>query len=245
MKKIRIIPCLDMKEGKVVKGINFVGLQEVGEPVELAKYYEQCGAEEITLLNIDGKIMFDTIEKVAKEISIPITVGGGIKNIEDCEKLFNLGVSKISINSVAVKNPYLIKELSLKFGKEKIIIAIDVKGGNVIINGGKKDTKIDAVSWAKEVEKLGAGEILLTSMDKDGTKNGYDLEITRLISESVDIPVTASGGAGKKEDFLNAFTIGKASAVLGASVFHFNEINIKELKQYLDSALLLYNAVKK
>ena len=226
----RIIPCLDVKNGRVVKGVSFVDLRDAGDPVECAAAYDRQGADELVLLDI--------VERVAKTVFIPFTVGGGIKTVDDFKVLLRAGADKISVNSAAVRNPDLINEASYKFGAQCVVCAIDAKsdgkgGWEVYLNGGRIPTGIDAVKWAKEAEQRGAGEILLTSMDKDGQKTGYDIELTRTISENAGIPVIASGGAGKAEHFLDAFTIGKADAVLAASLFHFNELPIPELKKYL------------
>lgn len=241
----RIIPCLDLKNGRVVKGVNFVDLIDAGDPVETAKMYNDQGADEIVFLDISAtneqrKTMLDVIERAAKEVFIPLTVGGGISSIEDFQAVLNVGADKVSINSAAVNNPKLITEAAQKFGSQCVVVAIDVKKNKdgvyeVVTKGGMFNTHLKAVNWAKKVEELGAGEILLTSMDADGTKAGYDLEITKMISEAVNIPVIASGGAGKKEDFYMALTEGKADAVLAASLFHFGEIKVGELKEYLES----------
>lgn len=238
----RIIPCLDIKDGRVVKGVSFVNLRDAGDPVECACAYNKNGADELVLLDItatnEGRAtILDVVKDVKSAITIPLTVGGGISTIDDIEKLLNAGADKISISSAAVKNPQLINDATQKFGSDRIVCAIDVKKNSsdweVYINGGSKPTGLEAVQWAKELAKRGAGEILLTSMDCDGQKTGYDLDITKAISESVEIPVIASGGAGKLEHFYDALTFGKADAVLAASLFHFNEIPIGELKQYL------------
>ena len=238
----RIITCLDIDNGRVVKGVNFINLKDAGDPVVIAKAYNEQGADEIVLLDINASYekrgtMLRLVKKVANIVSIPLTVGGGIRTVEDFRQMLEMGADKVSIGSAAVKNPNLILETSRKFGSKKVVIAIDVKKVDdeyhVYIQGGKKDTGLEAISWAREVEKLGAGEILLTSMDADGTKKGYDIEITKKISDAVDIPVIASGGAGKMEDFLEAFTIGGAHAALAASLFHFKEVDIGELKDYL------------
>ena len=238
----RIIPCLDVKNGRVVKGVNFVGLRDAGDPVEIAKRYNNEGADEITFLDITASCenratIIDVVEEVAKEVFIPLTVGGGINNLEDISKLLNVGCDKISINTSAVLNPDFINEASSKFGNQCIVVAIDVKRVedgtyHVFINGGRKDTGIDALVWAKEVYNRGAGEILLTSMDKDGSKSGFELNITSKISSLVDIPVIASGGAGCMKDIKEAFECG-ANAALAASIFHFREIDIMDLKRYL------------
>jgi imidazole glycerol-phosphate synthase subunit HisF len=238
----RIIPCLDVKDGRVVKGVNFVGLIDAGNPVEVAKRYNEEGADEITFLDITAShenrdTIVDVVKEVAKEVFIPLTVGGGIRTLEDIYKLLNVGCDKISINSSAIKNPNFINEGAKRFGSQCIVVAIDVKKVapnkyNVFINGGRQDTGLDAVSWAKEVYDRGAGEILLTSMDADGTKAGFELNITSQISKLVDIPVIASGGAGTMEHIKDAFLCG-AEAALAASIFHFKEIDIMELKRYL------------
>lgn len=239
----RIIPCLDVKDGRVVKGTSFVNLRDAGDPVEAAIAYDKQGADELVFLDITASsdsraIVTDMVSAVANSIFIPFTVGGGIKTVDDFKVLLRAGADKISVNSAAVRNPDLINEASHKFGAQCVVCAIDAKsdgkgGWEVYLNGGRIPTGIDAVKWAKEAEQRGAGEILLTSMDKDGQKTGYDIELTRTISENAGIPVIASGGAGKAEHFLDAFTIGKADAVLAASLFHFNELPIPELKKYL------------
>ncbi len=238
----RIIPCLDVDKGRVVKGVNFVGLKDAGDPVEVAKRYNEEGADEITFLDITAShenrdTIVHIVEEVAKEVFIPLTVGGGIRKLEDIYALLNVGCDKVSINSAAIKNPNFINESSKRFGSQCIVVAIDAKKvdknrWNVFINGGRIDTKIDAIEWAKEVEDRGAGEILLTSMDADGTKAGYDIELTERISKSLDIPVIASGGAGKMEHIKEVFEHG-ADAALAASIFHFKEIDIMDLKRYL------------
>lgn len=239
----RIIPCLDVNNGRVVKGVNFVNLIDAGDPVECAKVYDKAGADELVFLDITASsdnrdTVVDMVKAVAKQVFIPFTVGGGIRSVEDVRKILNAGADKVSVNSAAVKNPSLIKEAAEKFGRQCVVVAIDAKrhekgGWDVYLNGGRVNTGIDALKWAKQAEDLGAGEILLTSMDCDGTKAGYDIELTRAVSESVSIPVIASGGAGTMEHFLSAFREGKADAVLAASLFHFKEIEIKDLKQYL------------
>lgn len=238
----RIIPCLDVKDGRVVKGVNFVGLIDAGNPVEVAKRYNEEGADEITFLDITAShenrdTIVDVVKEVAKEVFIPLTVGGGIRKLEDIYKLLNVGCDKVSINSSAIKNPDFINEGAKRFGSQCIVVAIDVKKVapnkyNVFINGGRQDTGLDAISWAKEVYDRGAGEILLTSMDADGTKAGFERNITSQISKLVDIPVIASGGAGTMEHIKDAFLCG-AEAALAASIFHFKEIDIMELKRYL------------
>lgn len=245
MLKKRIIPCLDVKDGRVVKGINFENLIDAGDPVKQAEFYYKEGADELCFLDITATnenraIIFDVIKNVAKSCFIPLTVGGGIKEIADFSKLMLCGADKVSMNSAAIKNPDLISKAANKFGSQAVVIAIDAKknaAGNyeVFTHGGKKSTGIDALEWAKKVEKLGAGEILLTSMDKDGTKSGYDLELTRKISSALTIPVIASGGVGNLEHLKEGFEAG-ASAVLAASIFHFKTYSIKEAKDYLKKA---------
>lgn len=240
----RVIPCLDVKDGRVVKGVNFVNLIDAGDPVSCAKAYDAAGADELVFLDITASsdardTVTDMVEKVAKSVFIPFTVGGGIRSVEDFRKILNAGADKVSVNSAAIKNPELIREAANKFGSQCVVCAIDAKrkedgtGWEVYLNGGRVNTGLDAVMWAKEAESIGAGEILLTSMDCDGTKTGYDLELTRTVSENVKIPVIASGGAGEKKHFLDAFSVGKANAVLAASLFHFNEVGIADLKKYL------------
>jgi len=247
MNAVRIIPCLDVKDGRVVKGINFVNLRDARDPVEAAEAYCQEGADELVFLDIAATVenrgtRLEWVKKVAERITIPFTVGGGIRNTDEMKALFDLGVDKVSVNTAAVRNPELIREASRKFGKERLVVAIDgrknqTRSGHprleVIVKSGSEATGIDVIDWAKRVEKLGAGEILLTSKDADGTKAGYDLEMTKAVAEAVKIPVTASGGAGKLEHLYEAVTIGKASAVLAASIFHFGEISISEAKMYL------------
>ena len=239
----RIIPCLDVHNGRVVKGVNFVDLIDAGDPVEIAKAYDAAGADEIVFLDItassdERETVVDMVRKVAANVFIPFTVGGGIRTVDDFKKLLREGADKISVNSAAIDRPELISEAADKFGSQCVVVAIDAKrredgGWNIYKHGGRLDTGIDAVEWAKKVEALGAGEILLTSMDCDGTKAGYDLELTRAIAEAVSIPVIASGGAGTLEHFYEALTEGKADAALAASLFHFKELEIKEVKQYL------------
>ena len=237
----RIIPCLDVKDGRVVKGVNFVGLQDAGDPVEVAKRYNEEGADEITFLDISAShekkdTIVDVVKNVAKEIFIPLTVGGGIRKVDDIYKLLNVGCDKVSINSSAVKNPDFINEASKRFGSSTIVVAVDVKFIDndyyVFINGGRINTEKKALPWIKEMRDRGAGEILLTSMDSDGTKTGFDLKITREASKIVDIPIIASGGAGTMQHIKEAFDNG-ADATLAASIFHFKEIEIMELKHYL------------
>lgn len=244
MLKKRIIPCLDIKGGTTVKGINFEGLRNAGDPIELAKRYEKEGADELVLLDItatieERKTFTELVRKIASEISIPFTVGGGISTVEDVRKLLEAGADKISINSSAVKNPQLISELAKEFGSQCIVVAIDTKLVNgsdwVHIKGGREITELKTFDWAKKTEQLGAGEILLTSMDGDGTKKGFDIRITSLIAESVNIPVIASGGAGNIEHFEHVFNRTKATGALAASIFHFGEIKIQDLKNNLKS----------
>lgn len=240
----RIIPCLDVNNGRVVKGTNFVNLKDAGDPVEVAALYDAAGADELVFLDITAssdrrETTVDLVRKVAEKIFIPFTVGGGIRTVDDFKNLLREGADKISVNSAAIENPRLISDAAEKFGSQCVVVAIDAKrrednsGWNIFKYGGRVDTGIDAISWAQEVNKLGAGEILLTSMDCDGVKNGYDLELTRAIAECVSIPVIASGGAGNKEHFYDAFTKGKADAALAASLFHYKELEISELKGYL------------
>jgi cyclase len=239
----RIIPCLDCKDGRVVKGTNFVDLVDAGDPVLVASMYDKSGADELVFLDItassDGRnTTVDLVRKVAEKVFIPFTVGGGIRTVEDFKVLLREGADKISINSAAIMNPNLISEAAYKFGSQCVVVAIDAKRvedghWSIYKNGGRVDMGIDAVEWAMKAEKLGAGEILLTSMDCDGTKAGYDCELTKAISSNVSIPVIASGGAGKMEDFKDAFIKGGADAALAASLFHFKELEIKDLKEYL------------
>lgn len=240
----RIIPCLDIKDGRVVKGTSFVNLRDAGDPVQAAIEYDRQGADELTFLDITASsdsraIVTDMVKAVADSIFIPFTVGGGIRTLEDFTDILRAGADKVSVNSAAVNNPDILNEASYKFGSQCVVCAIDAKrkdgGWEVYINGGRIPVGLDAVKWAVEAEKRGAGEILLTSMDCDGQKQGYDLELTKAVSESVGIPVIASGGAGALEHFYDAFTLGCADAVLAASLFHFGEIPIPELKDYLDS----------
>lgn len=240
----RIIPCLDVHEGRVVKGVNFVNLRDAGDPVEIAAAYDKAGADEVVFLDITASsdarhTVVDMVRRVAEKVFIPFTVGGGIRTVEDFRAILREGADKVSVNSSAIMRPELISEAADKFGSQCVVVAIDAKrredgsGWNIFKNGGRVDMKMDAVEWATRAEKLGAGEILLTSMDCDGTKAGYDLELTRIISENVNIPVIASGGAGTKEHFYEAFTEGKADAALAASLFHFKELEIMDLKRYL------------
>ena len=240
----RIIPCLDGNNGRVVKGINFVNLQDAGDPVEVAAAYDKAGADEVVFLDITATsdargTVVDMVRKVAEKVFIPFTVGGGIRTVEDFKVLLREGADKISINSSAINNPRLISDAADKFGSQCVVVAIDARrradgsGWNIYKNGGRIDVGMDAVEWAMQADKLGAGEILLTSMDCDGTKAGYDIELTRMIAENVSIPVIASGGAGTKEHFYEALTEGKADAALAASLFHYKELEIMDLKNYL------------
>ena len=239
----RIVPCLDVHNGRVVKGVNFVDLKDAGDPVEIGKAYDKAGADELVFLDITASsdarsTVVDMVRRVAETVFIPFTVGGGIRTVEDFKALLREGADKISINSSAINTPELISEAADKFGSQCVVVAIDAKrredgGWNIYKNGGRIDVGIDAVEWAARVEKLGAGEILLTSMDCDGTKAGYDLELTRAISETVNIPVIASGGAGMMEHFYEALTEGKADAALAASLFHYKELEIRQVKEYL------------
>ncbi|MBQ4530740.1 MAG: imidazole glycerol phosphate synthase subunit HisF [Lachnospiraceae bacterium] len=240
----RIIPCLDVHNGRVVKGINFVNLKDAGDPVEIAAAYDKAGADEVVFLDITAssdarKTVVDMVRRVAEKVFIPFTVGGGIRTVDDFKELLREGADKISINSSAINNPRLISDAADKFGCQCVVVAIDAKkradgsGWNIYKNGGRIDVGIDAVEWAMQADKLGAGEILLTSMDCDGTKAGYDIELTRTIAENVSIPVIASGGAGTKEHFYDALTEGKADAALAASLFHYKELEINDLKNYL------------
>jgi cyclase len=239
----RIIPCLDVKSGRVVKGVNFLNLKDAGDPVEAAKKYEEARADELVFLDITAshekrKIMLDIVKKVAECVFIPFTVGGGIKDIEDIRELLNAGCDKVSLNTQAVKNPDFIKKSSFRFGSQCIVVAIDAKKEDdkwvVYINGGRTKTEKEAVSWAKRAEYLGAGEILLTSMDYDGTNNGYDINLTKAISEAVNIPVIASGGAGSPEDIYEVFDKTRAEAALCASIFHYDKYTVNDVKQYLN-----------
>ena len=249
MKEIRVIPCLDIKEGRVVKGVKFINLRDAQDPVEAAEAYCREGADELVFLDIfatveNRKTRLEWVKRVCDVVTVPFAVGGGVRNIQDMKELFDIGVDKVSINTAAVQNPDLIREAAEKFGKKRVVVAIDGRKNppdsgrrrlEVLIRsgGGGEATGLDIVDWAKQVEELGAGEILLTSMDADGTKEGYDLEMTAAVAEAVGIPVTASGGAGKLEHLYEAVTIGKAAAVLAASIFHFGEITIPEAKRYL------------
>lgn len=239
----RIIPCLDVKDGRVVKGVNFLNLIDAGDPVENGKFYDSEGADELCFLDITASsdrrnIILEMVKKVAETVHIPFTVGGGIRSVEDVRLILSEGADKVSINTAAVENPAIITESAEKFGSQCILVAIDAKKNNrggwtVYLHGGRTPTELDAVEWAVKAQNLGAGEILLTSMDKDGTKNGFDIELTRTLSEAVTIPVIASGGAGNVEHLYRGLTEGKADAVLAASIFHFREISIKEVKKEL------------
>jgi len=238
----RIIPCLDIKDARVVKGIKFLGLRDAGDPVEIAKFYDQAKADELVFLDITAsfekrKTLIGLVEKIAQNIFLPFTVGGGIGDLGDIRDLLNAGAEKISINTTAVKCPDLISQASRKFGSQCIVVAIDAKKNNgswqVYINGGRTPVDLDAVEWARKAAELGAGEILLTSMDYDGTKDGYDLDLTRSIADSVNIPLIASGGAGKPEDFWEVFQKTNASACLAASIFHYGEYSVGQVKKYL------------
>ncbi len=242
----RIIPCLDVNAGRVVKGVNFVELKDAGDPVEIAKAYNEAGADELVFLDITASsdqrdTVVDMVRRVAEQVFIPFTVGGGIHSVDDMRKILREGADKISINTAAIQNPSLITEGAEKFGNQCIVVAIDARrradadGWTVYIKGGREDTGMDAVEWAKKAVSLGAGEILLTSMDADGTKAGYDIELTRAVSDAVSVPVIASGGAGKPEDFYTALTEGGADAALAASLFHYKELEIDEVKEYLEA----------
>lgn len=238
----RIIPCLDVKDGRVVKGVNFVNLRDAGDPVEIAEFYNTQGADELVFLDITAshekrKTIVDIVERTARKIFMPLTVGGGISDVEDFRTLLGAGADKVSVNSAAIKDKTLISRAADRFGSQCVVVAIDAKktgdGYHVYINGGRIDTGLDALEWAKEVERLGAGEILLTSMDADGTKNGFDIPLTALISESVGIPVIASGGCGKLEHFSEVFQKTGADAALAATLFHYRELSVGEVKQHL------------
>ncbi|MCL2884505.1 MAG: imidazole glycerol phosphate synthase subunit HisF [Oscillospiraceae bacterium] len=234
----RIIPCLDIKDGRVVKGVNFVSLRDAGDPVEAAAEYSAAGADELVFLDITATherrdTVVNLAARVAEQLTIPFTVGGGIRTIEDMRAVLAQGADKVGINSAALERPALIKEAAEKFGSQCVVVAIDVKGREVYKNGGRIPTGRNAVEWAQEAERLGAGEILLTSMDADGTKNGFDIELTAAVADAVGIPVIASGGAGSKENFLEVLTRGRADAALAASLFHFGELTVGELKKYL------------
>ena len=244
----RIIPCLDVDNGRVVKGINFVGLRDAGDPVEVAKRYNDAGADELTFLDITAssdnrQTILHVIEAVATQVFIPLTVGGGVRSVADVKKLLNAGADKVSINTSAVTNPDLVREVTGVFGSQAVVVAIDAKAVNednshweVFTHGGRKTTGLDAVSWAKKMQEYGAGEILLTSMDRDGTKTGFNLPLTRAVSEAVDIPVIASGGVGSVEHLVDGIIKGKADAVLAASIFHFGEVSICQAKQAMEQA---------
>ena len=238
----RIIPCLDVHEGRVVKGVNFVELKDAGDPIEIAMAYDQAGADELVFLDISAtssgrKTVIEMVGKVAQKVSIPFVVGGGITSLTAAKEVLKAGADKIAINSAAIDNPNLVKEISDEVGRHRLVVAIDGKRHKetweVYKSGGQIGTGLEVVTWAKEVERLGAGEILLTSMDGDGTKEGYDIELTKAVASSVDIPVVASGGAGSLEDFYQALTIGQAQAALAASLFHFKELEIQQVKEYL------------
>ena len=245
MLKKRIIPCLDVKDGKVVKGVNFVNLIEAGDPIEQAIIYDSQGADEICFLDITASnenrdIILNTVRETAKKISIPLTVGGGVRSLDDINRLLSSGADKVSINTAAVLNKNLIKESAKKFGSQCIVVAVDAKAvkenkWEIFTHGGRKSTGKDVLEFVQEMETLGAGEILLTSMDRDGTKKGYDINLTKTISSSVNIPIIASGGIGKLEHFYDGFKEGLASAALAASIFHYGEYSISDVKQYLDS----------
>ena len=240
----RIIPCLDVNNGRVVKGVNFVNLRDAGDPVEIAAAYDQAGADELVFLDITASsdargTVVEMVRKVAEKVFIPFTVGGGIRTVEDFRAILREGADKVSVNSAAISNPQLISDAADKFGRQCVVVAIDARrradgsGWNIFKNGGRIDTGLDAVAWAKKADALGAGEILLTSMDCDGTKAGYDLELTRTIAEAVSVPVIASGGAGRLEHFYDALTEGGADAALAASLFHYKELEIMQVKDYL------------
>ncbi len=240
----RIIPCLDVNNGRVVKGVNFVNLRDAGDPVEIAKAYDKAGADELVFLDITASsdrrsTVVDLVRAVAKEVFIPFTVGGGIRTVEDFRSVLREGADKISVNSAAIANPHLISEAAEIFGSQCVVVAIDARrrpdgsGWNIFSHGGRRDTGIDALEWTEKIERLGAGEIMLTSMDCDGTKNGYDIELTKAVSSMVKIPVIASGGAGKIEHFYDALTEGGAEAALAASLFHYKELEIREVKEAL------------
>ncbi len=244
MLKNRIIPCLDVKNGRVVKGINFVDLKDAGDPVEQAKIYSDGGADEICFLDITASnenrsTIYNVVKKTSEKCFVPLTVGGGVRSIEDINKLLNCGADKVSINTAAVQNPKIVMESSLKFGSQCIVVAIDAKrkanGWEIFTHGGRNKTGIDAIKFAKQMEEYGAGELLVTSMDRDGTQKGYDIDLMKKISEMVNIPVIASGGVGNLNHLAEGITQGKANAVLAASIFHYGKYSIKEAKQYLDS----------
>ena len=241
----RIIPCLDVKDGRVVKGINFVNLRDAGDPVETGEAYSRAGADELVFLDITAtsdarRTVADMVRRVAERIFIPFTVGGGIRTADDMKEILRAGADKVSVNSAAILNPELISEGAERFGSQCVVVAVDARrrkdgsGWNVYRSGGRIDTGLDALEWVKKAERMGAGEFLLTSMDADGTKEGYDLELTRAVSDLVGVPVIASGGAGKKEHFYEALTVGGADAALAASLFHYHELDMNELKEYLN-----------
>lgn len=238
----RIIPCLDVTDGRVVKGVNFVDLQDAGDPVEIAKQYNEAGADELTFLDITASsdnrdLILDIIESVAKQIFIPLTVGGGVRSPQDVRRLLNVGADKVSINTAAILNPELVKEAASRFGSQCIVVAIDAKRVDdhweVFTHGGRKSTGLNAIDWAKKMVDYGAGELLVTSMDKDGTKEGFDLELTRKISNNVDVPIIASGGVGNLNHLVDGVKLGGADAVLAASIFHFGEYSIKDAKEFM------------
>lgn len=241
----RIIPCLDVRDGRVVKGVNFVGIKDVGDPVECAMMYDRQGADEITFLDItathEGRgTMVDVVRKTARNVFVPLTVGGGIRSIDDFREILRAGADKVSVNSAAVRDPEMVARAADKFGSQCVVVAVDARrngagGFNVVVNGGRIDTGLDALEWVRKVEALGAGEILLTSMDADGTKNGFDLELTERVAESLNIPVIASGGCGKLEHFSQLFEKTKADAALAASLFHYRELTVGEVKDHLKS----------
>ena len=244
MLKKRIIPCLDVKDGRVVKGVNFVNLKDAGDPVDVAQAYNDQRADEIVFLDITASherrgIMLDVVKRTAEQVFMPLTVGGGVKVVEDIRELLNAGADKVSMNTAAVNNPNLIREAANMFGSQCIVVAVDAKksktGWDVFIHGGRTPTEKNAIKWIKEVEGLGAGEILLTSMDFDGTKNGYDIELTKAVAKAVNIPVIASGGAGKLDDFYQVFHQTGADAALAASVFHYGELKVGDVKNYLNT----------